>query len=247
MTRVLVPRTAVDGDVVRVDGADARYLVAVCRLGPGDTFTAACGPDEAMQVKIEAASRSRVVGRIVRRWSIQQTGLEVTLLQTILKARAMAWLVQKATELGAARIVPVVTERSVPRPDAEQASKMTERWARIAKEAAEQCGSFRVPAIMCQVPFAQAVSDLCGGNSLRILLHEQQGTPSLRDQLRDTAGGRVAIAVGPEGGFSPGEVRLAGEAGFRLASLGQYVLRAETAALSALAIVRYVLESKFPA
>jgi len=148
----------------------------------------------------------------------------------------MDLLVQKTSELGVARIVPVVTERSVARPDAEGADGKRARWEKIAREAARQCGRADVPEVAAPTPLADALAapDL---PPRRLALFEGERARSLRAELAETAPAPTALLVGPEGGLAPAEMAAARAAGFVPVGLGRLILRVETAAIVAVALV----------
>ena len=146
----------------------------------------------------------------------------------------MDFLVQKTSELGIARIVPVVTERSVARPDAEAGRRA--RWEKIAREAARQCGRADVPAVAAPVSLAEALA-ASGLPARRLALFEGETSRSLRAALVGAGPAATALLVGPEGGFAPAEVASAHGAGFEAVGLGDRILRVETAAIVAVALV----------
>ena len=151
----------------------------------------------------------------------------VTLYQAVPKGRHMDLVVEKATELGVGAIVPLRTEHGVVRLD--RGDGKVERWRRVALAAARQSQRLRVPEVREVIPFALAVEE--AGN-LGVLLHNGLGLPTLEEAI---PGGKISLFVGPEGGFSEGELGLAVEKGVGLASLGPFRLRSETAGMVAVA------------
>jgi 16S rRNA (uracil1498-N3)-methyltransferase len=236
--RVFVEREWIDGDRILLPERERHYLAGVLRLRAGDSFQAILDGEAEMNAVLEQAS-PRCVARIVGREKVtEERGPSITLLQAVLKAPRMSWLVQKATELGVSLLVGVVTERTVPRRGGAQ--ERASRWRTIAREAAEQCGATRLPRVEGALPYRQALAG-CEGQDLRLLLWEGKA-PHLRDALaRASNVERVCLAVGPEGGFTTGEVEAARAAGFIPVSLGSRILRSETAAIAALAILRFAL------
>lgn len=180
--------------------------------------------------------KPNAVAKILERRPVQEEkGLSITLLQAQLKAPRMAWLVQKATELGVNSLTLFISERTIPRP--KYGGDSLERWKTIAREAAEQCGATKLPQLEGPLPFSQ-VLESCEGDNLRLLLWEGEAPPLRGILHRVERAERIFLAVGPEGGFAPAEVEMAKVAGFTPVSLGKRILRAETAALAALAILR---------
>ncbi|MGZ6126354.1 MAG: 16S rRNA (uracil(1498)-N(3))-methyltransferase [Myxococcales bacterium] len=164
---------------------------------------------------------------------------DVVLVQALAKGEKMDLVIQKATELGAARIVPLATERSVVRLDAQRGISRAARWRRIAQEAARQCGRADVPAVDGPCGWDDVFA-LLGEDPERrgLLLDPDERGLRLGDAARGVA--RLLVAAGPEGGFSPAERGRALERGLLGVALGPLVLRSETAGRVALAVVLYV-------
>jgi 16S rRNA (uracil1498-N3)-methyltransferase len=163
--------------------------------------------------------------------------LRIMLGQALLKGDRMKFVIQKATELGVEKIIPLLTSRSVPVVEGERESLRRERWRRIAQEAAKQCGRSVVPEV-------EAIHELADffaqGEGARVMLWEDEPTP-LREVAKKIDPGRgITLLIGPEGGFSEAEVSAAQDQGFLVAGLGQRVLRAETATLSVLSIIQHL-------
>ncbi len=158
---------------------------------------------------------------------------EISLYQAVPKGGRMDLVVEKTTEVGVARIVPLVTERGIVEPG----SGKVERWRRVAAAAARQSLRMGVPEVLEPVPFAQAVRKAREGG---VLLHNDTALST----LEDVVGTPASLFVGPEGGWSEEEMRLALEAGLVLAQLGPYRLRSETAGMVAVARARAALESR---
>jgi 16S rRNA (uracil1498-N3)-methyltransferase len=156
------------------------------------------------------------------------------LLSAVPRGPRMDFLVQKTAELGVARIVPVLTERSVARPDAEAGRRA--RWQKIAQEAARQCGRADVPAVDAPVSLPEALA-LPGLPERRLALFEGEKGRSLAAALAGAAPTPTALLVGPEGGFAAPELAAATGAGFEPVGLGDRILRVETAAIVAVALV----------
>lgn len=161
----------------------------------------------------------------------------IMLGQALLKGDRLDWVIQKATELGVASIVPIISERVVARPRVERLGSQHERWQRIGLEAAQQAERWEVPDVHHPVELATWFSTARG--SLKLILSERSDADSLAriDVPQDTEG-RILLLIGPEGGWSPLERDQARAAGFTSASLGPRILRAETAALAALVILQ---------
>jgi 16S rRNA (uracil1498-N3)-methyltransferase len=214
-------------------GAHADHLARVLRARIGQEFDITTG-NEVRRGRVTAIAQDRVefeLGAAVPAPHIVQ----VTLALSIFKFDRMEWAIEKCTELGATRIVPVIARRTEDHLAA-AAAKRVERWRRIALQAAEQSRGVSTPEISPPLKLKDAVT-LAG--SLRILLYEAEPEVMLKDvfQPRSRDGG-VVLALGPEGGWADEELNLFLEEGWISASLGNRILRAETAAIAAMVIVQ---------
>jgi 16S rRNA (uracil1498-N3)-methyltransferase len=209
----------------------AHHAVHVLRLHAGDEITLFNGHGGEYAGRIAAIERLRVqVDVLAHRAVERETPLAVTLVQGVSAGEKMDFTVQKATELGVAAVQPVVAARSTGRITGERAALKRTHWQRVAIAACEQCGRNRVPQVLPVLPLAQ----FCTGSAAegtRLLLSPLAGL-GLRAAKLD---GAVALAAGPEAGFTAEEEALLAEAGFLPVRLGPRVLRTETAALAALA------------
>jgi 16S rRNA (uracil1498-N3)-methyltransferase len=161
----------------------------------------------------------------------------LTLGQAILKGDHMDWVVQKATELGVETIVPLITHRSVVRPQQARVANQTARWQRIAREAAQQSEQWQLPAVQTPMELQEFVTQ--SRATVRLILVERADGKRLADiQLPAGPAASLAVAVGPEGGWEAEELAMAREQGFQPVTLGTAILRSETASLAALAILQ---------
>jgi 16S rRNA (uracil1498-N3)-methyltransferase len=235
MTRLHLPELAAGR--VEIHGAGFHHLARVLRARRGDRVVLFDGAGREADAVVESIGDDALVLEVAAPREAITGGVSITLLVGLLKGEKMDWVVQKATELGVARLVPVVTDRAVVRLDEARAGARLARWARIAAEAARQSRRADVPEIATPVTLAEALA-AAPPHALRILCHEGEAAP-LAGALRPTP--ELVIGVGPEGGFAPDEVTAARDAGFSVVGLGPRVLRAETAALAALAIADHLL------
>jgi 16S rRNA (uracil1498-N3)-methyltransferase len=230
---------AVGASRVRFDAAEAHHLRRVLRLRAGAVVEATDGTGRLYTVRVAALEAEGGWGTIEARAEPErESPCAITLAQAILKGDRMSWLVQKATEMGVARIVPMETARVVARP-AGGAGARQARWERIAREAVKQCGRVVVPAIdppRALRDVAREISEhdaawVCweGGGRALVQAAEDVGAPA-----------RLLLLIGPEGGFTAAEVALAEAAGARLVSLGPRILRAESAGLAAVALCQFL-------
>jgi len=235
-----IERDAIRNGTVSITGPLARHLKGSLRVRPGETVWLGESGGPRYQVRITAASRDRLTGDILSESAPPvRPGPRLTLGFAVIDRNHMEWAIQKATELGVARLVPLLTARTVARPAAGRANHLRTRWQRIALEAAQQSMRWDIPIVMGLVSFDAWCAEP-GHDACRWLLWEAPGHTLLRDRLRGQARpDSVTLAIGPEGGFDASEVDLAGRHGFEVVSLGDRILRAESAVLAALAIVQY--------
>ncbi|MBI5906055.1 MAG: 16S rRNA (uracil(1498)-N(3))-methyltransferase [Deltaproteobacteria bacterium] len=247
MPTFLVERRKISGDTAVLEGTEAGHMLRSLRLSVGDGFHAFDEDGNRYRMRIlEATSRSLRAEILETLPPEPPPAVAVTLLVGLPKADKMDFILEKATELGASRVVPFRSSRTIPRVDPSDAGKRLFRWERVALAAAKQCGSGRVPEVTGIVPFADALR-IASGHDGRIVFYEGEGTFSLKRVLSGMPDGKsVALVVGPEGGFSADEVREAVAAGCRCAGLGSRILRVETAALAVLAMVMYHFGKESP-
>lgn len=233
---------AVAGDRVRFDREETRHLVRVLRLRPGEVVRVMDGLGSAFTVRLESLQGREAVGRILFRSDRHtESPCAITLAQGIPKGEKMEWIVKTVTELGAVRVVPLLTERVIVRLPLSRWRERQRRWQRVAKEAAKQCGRTVIP----QVEIVRTIDEfLAGGLVAELALclweGEQQGLRSILDSVSGTPASALLV-VGPEGGLAVEEVeRLRGH-GLRTAGLGPRILRTETAGPVGVAL----LQSRF--
>ena len=217
-------------------GGEAHHLTRVLRVEPGQRYE--ISDNEALYLaEVELAGKDRVVFRVIETLDPGGPEASVTLLASLVKFDRFEWMVEKATELGAAAIVPVNAARSE-KGLATGAARRVERWRKIALEGSQQCRRRRMPVICAPEDFAQALRRTA---QFRYLLDELPGAPALLSSLPPLGerppAASVAVLAGPEGGWTDQERSAAAGAGWRAVSLGRLILRAETAALAALAVI----------
>ncbi|MGZ4822645.1 MAG: RsmE family RNA methyltransferase [Terriglobales bacterium] len=234
MTRRRWLADQVSGDRAFLLGRNAEHLARVLRARAGQEFEISTG-DEVRLGRVLQVAEDRVefsLGEVVP----QREASRVSLLLAVFKFDRMEWAIEKATELGAAEIIPVIARRTEAHL-AKAAGKRAERWRRIAHEAAQQSRRIAPPNIHDPQPLKSA---LTLSADLRIVLAENESAVSLKDALTGNrkleTGNSVFLAIGPEGGWTDEELSAFAAAGWTSASLGPTILRAETAAIAALAI-----------
>jgi 16S rRNA (uracil1498-N3)-methyltransferase len=219
--------------MAELHGEDARHLARVLRAAPGQQYEISDNRSVWLAEIADAAS-GRVVFRVLKPVAAATMPLEVTLCAALIQFARFEWLIEKATELGAARILPVEAARTE-RGLLDASRKRTERWIRIAREASQQSRRVSAPEILPAVRFDRA---LAAGAGYRYFLEEGTAPPLLRVLPADRLPGAQALVIaGPEGGWTDGERQLAAAAGWQPVSLSPLVLRAETAAAAALALL----------
>jgi 16S rRNA (uracil1498-N3)-methyltransferase len=222
LPRLFVDQPLAPDGAVPLDGKPAHYLGNVLRLGEGDQLLLFDGESGEWRAMIEAATKKRLVLRVVEQVRPAEQLPELTLAFAAIKRAPMEWLIEKATELGVARLQPVITQRTV----VERLN--LERLRSIIIEAAEQCGRTKLPILS----EALKLDRLLGGETTLLFADETGGVP-MANALRN---GPATILIGPEGGFTPDERERILAAGARGVSLGPRILRAETAALAAVSL-----------
>jgi 16S rRNA (uracil1498-N3)-methyltransferase len=234
LTRVYVDAAPVTGAQLRLQGSAATHIARVLRLGRGAALTIFDGRGGEYAARIAELRKDTVLVDVGEHRKIErESSLSVTLAQGISRGERMDFVVQKATELGVRRIAPVTTERSVVRiEEGPAAEKRLRHWRAIAVAACEQCGRNRVPEIAPPQTLEAWLASLAS-HTVRLLLSVEGGSVSELPAASD-----LTLLIGPEGGLTDEEQRRAREAGFIGLRLGPRVLRTETAALAALAVLQ---------
>lgn len=244
MSRFYVPKEAIHGNRLLIDGREAHHILDVMRLKKLDKIVAFDGSGKEYVGFIKDISRKSISVEIVEtRTPLSRTTLKVALIQAIPKKEKMDYTVEKSTELGVHSIIPIVTKRTVPRWSEAKRHAHVERWRKIVKEASKQCGRTDVPRIEEVADFRDVVRKATDYD-LALIAALSDEALRLKDVLRNFNGGKLAIAIGPEGDFTPEEIRAATAAGFRLVNLGPRVLKSDTAGLAVLAMLNYEISSR---
>jgi 16S rRNA (uracil1498-N3)-methyltransferase len=226
---------AIEGGVAELRGEEARHLTRVLRVEAGQRFEISDNRS-AYLAEISEARGVRVVFKVIEPLESVEPPVLIELWASLIKFDRFEWIVEKATELGVERIVPVEAARSEKGLFA-ASQKRSERWERVARESSQQSRRVRTPEIAAAVRFEQAVKQ-AGAADFRYFLEENTAPPLLGELPgARSKSQRVAILIGPEGGWTDSERQLAHSAGWRPASLGPQVLRAETAAIAAISVL----------
>jgi len=237
------------GAAVSLPAHIGEQLLRVLRVRPGETITLLDNSGAAWEACVTALGPHEATARLLARSEPDvEPRVHVVLYQALPKYRKFDWVLQKSTELGVSAIVPLITRNSDVRPANRSGLAKVERWQRIVTEAAEQSGRTRVPQVLPVADLGDALQPTPDG-VLALMPYELERSRSLTEALRpwcEAPPREVRLVIGPEGGFDPEEVSLARTRGWDLVSLGPRVLRVETAATVALAIVLYALGETAP-
>jgi len=236
MTRRRWIADEVSGNRAFLIGTRAEHLSRVLRARIGQEFDISTG-NQVRRGRITSLSPQRVefeLGEVIP----SSDSLQVTLALSVFKFDRMEWAIEKCTELGAARIIPLIARRTEPHLAA-AAAKRVERWRRIAREAAEQSRQVSPPEISPPTKLQDAVALSA---STRVVLSEIEEQTSLKQVLQSHKAGDIVLAFGPEGGWTEDELKIFQHAGWTSAALGNTILRAETAAIAAMAVVAAELQ-----
>jgi 16S rRNA (uracil1498-N3)-methyltransferase len=235
-----------DGAQVALTPEQARYLVSVLRLAPGDALEIFDGQGarwsallalDALGAPVLASLEK--IERDAEDHAGRASALDVALAQALAKGDKLELVIQKATELGASRVIPFAAERSIVKLDEERGATKVVRWQKIAEEASRQCGRADVPAIDAPRSWGDLFAILADEPARRGVVLDPLAT-ALRLGEAALGADKLLLVVGPEGGFSPDELARAEQHGLMRASLGPLVLRTETAGLAALSVVQHL-------
>ncbi len=245
MPRFYIPPFAWNPDRLALDSAEAHHAVDVLRMKAGDRATVFNGEGTEAEVEVVKAGRQGVE---LRRLSLHKTpplACRITLGQAIPKGKNMELIIEKATELGVAEIVPILSERTVVRGTEAEHERKQHKWQRVVVEACKQCGQNWMPRVH---PARSPKAFFEGGAKYDLMLIASLQTDArpLKERLSEFGQGSrpksVLILVGPEGDFTPAEMSLAKSQGCRALTLGPIILRTETAALYCLSVLNHELQ-----
>jgi 16S rRNA (uracil1498-N3)-methyltransferase len=236
MPRIYLPAPVFLNNQISITDEKAHYLASVLRCGKGDCLIIFDGKGNCFRTTIVTADKREVVAEVAEKIPCNlESDLNITLVQGLLKGEKMDMVIQKTTELGVKEILPVITGRSQLRD-----TKKIARWRKIAEEASRQSGRSIVPVVHETVEFDNFLSahDSIHG----LVFYEEEGV-GLTEAVSSLIPHHSSffVLIGPEGGFTKEEITLAKEKGLIVTSLGRRILRAETAAISAVTLVQFLL------
>lgn len=239
MSRFYVTKNSIKGNKIIVSGKEAHHILDVMRLKFLDKVVVfdGTGMEYAGIIK-EVRGKSLTIEILEKRAPGREDIHPITLIQAIPKKDKMDYIAEKATELGVSRIIPVITARTIPEWNDSKKSGVVQRWQRIALEAAKQCGRRDIPQIGPVIDFKQAINEI-NDHGLKLLAALSDKAEKLSDSLKGYTSGKVAVAIGPEGDFTTEEIQAALTCGFKIISLGNLVLKSDTAGLALLAMINY--------
>lgn len=250
MGRFFVPDECIDGAFVRITGEAAWHIARALRTAAGEHITVADMHGGVYDCVTQSISDALVEARIL------SSGHENTeppyrahVYQALPKGEKFDTVVQKAVELGAFSVTPFISSRCVCRPDAASLAKKCARWEKISESAAKQCGRAVIPHIGSPMTFEEVIKAAAGAD-IPVFCYEGDGTKSLYQRLSEYRNNTavktpdIAVIIGSEGGFSPGEAAAAASAGLEPTGLGKRILRTETASGFVLSCLSYELEER---
>ena len=227
-------------DTIKITGSDAHHLMHVMRAKAGQLVTVVDDNGQVAAMEMVAFSDSAVTLQLKEHLAADtESPLKIMLAQCLLKADKMDMVVQKAVELGAVGVIPISSQNCVVRYDAKKGAARKDRWQKIADEAAKQCGRTALLKVRPIVTLGQFLADMQATDSSLVFFYENENEQSVKEYLRSLKAKQIVLLVGPEGGFSLDEAKLIEEAGGKSVTLGPRILRAETAALTAIAVTQY--------
>ena len=228
-------------DTIEITGADAHHLMHVMRARPGQEIIVVDDENQVARMEMTAFCETAVTLTLRERLAADtESPIQLVLAQCLLKADKMDFVVQKAVELGAVGVVPVRSQNCVVRYDAKKAAGRRDRWQKIADEAAKQSGRTALLSVEPVTDIADFLQqEAAAADTELIFFYENEQNQTVKDYLSRVTAKRIVLLVGPEGGFSLDEAKAVAEAGGHSVTLGPRILRAETAALAALAVAQY--------
>ena len=270
MPRFFVEPDQVSGNKIIIEGSDVNHITKVLRMKIGEELMVCDGTGLDYFCTIAKLDNDAVFCDVCNKWeSYSELPVKVTLFQGLPKADKMELIIQKTVELGVYEIVPVAMQRSIAKLDDKKAGRKIERWQSISESAAKQAGRGIIPKVTEPMSFAEALEYAKEMDSIIVPYENAKGISYTKEVIREAkaqseakaaetaaagassanetnaakACARLAIFIGPEGGFADSEIERAKEAGAKLVTLGNRILRTETAGMATLAILMYEFEA----
>lgn len=244
MHHFFVNQEQIQGNSVRITGSDVNHIKNVLRMKEGEQLLISDGTGKDYLCRLLAASEE-VLAEVLEVQESRELPSEIYLFQGLPKSDKMELIIQKSVELGVFRIIPVATRNAVVKLDAKKEESKRKRWQAISESAAKQSKRSIVPEIGGVISLKEAFQMVQDFDVKLIPYEHENGMAGTREELkRVKTGQKIAVFIGPEGGFDEGEIQMAKEMGVIPVSLGKRILRTETAGLCALSILGYHLEGK---
>ena len=238
----------ISGKEAYIEGPDWNHAANVLRVRPGEQVLLSAGEDWDYLCTVREVDRAgqRVLLSVLEEnRDIRELPVKISLYQGLPKSDKMELIIQKAVELGAARVIPVETARCVVKLDRKKAESKRSRWQAISESAAKQSGRSVIPEVAMPMPFAAALKEAADSDIRLIPYENAEGMERTRRILESVVPGqKIAVFIGPEGGFEETEIRRAEEAGFEAVTLGKRILRTETAGFVVLSLLMAQTEGK---
>lgn len=243
MARFFVTKDKISEDKIYIEGQDAHHIARSLRMAAGDEVVICDGEGKEYRCTLSKIRDEICECMVIENLNTStESPVSITLCMAYPKGDKLEVVIQKAVELGADRIIPFESSRCIKRPKAEKAEKQTARLQRIAEEAAKQCGRAKIPTVTQPMSY-QAMLDEATKSDISLFCYENEDGRTVKDILKSEERPKtISFVVGSEGGFSPEEVRLAEERGLVSVSLGNRILRCETAPSFVLSSISYEYE-----
>lgn len=240
MTRLLVSPKLLNENIIELDGDYHHKLFRVLNLKKNEKVELIDGCGNVVEAEISDLTKTKTTLKQINKNFIQKPKVEITLAQAIAKGERFDYVIEKVTELGITKIIPLITRRTVVKIPKDKMKSKLERWREIARHAIEQSGQAWLPEIEEPLGYKEFISSF-KPSRLNLFFYEEERERSLNDIWPSTAPESVSILIGPEGGFDPQEALLAKKANFLSLSLGDTILRTDTAPIVALSIIKFKL------
>lgn len=238
MKKIFLENNELQGDFIKVNSEESNHIMNALRHKIGDEIVVSNEDDKEYITEISDYSEGIITLKIKDIIPLQKSELEIILYQGLCKGDKMDFIIQKATEIGISSIIPIETMRTIVKLDLGKSGKKTERWQKIAAEAAKQSNAPFIPKIGSVTNIKEMINSL-EKDVKYILFWEEEKNLKLREALNKISEKRIAMIIGPEGGFDEKEVSLLKEKGVISVSLGEKILRTETAAIAASTCIMY--------
>ena len=244
MYQFFVTHQAIESDGIRITGPDVNHIKNVLRLKPGETICISDAAGREYTCRIAELTSDMVLAKIEDvQAASAELPVEVYLFQGYPKGDKMETIIQKTVELGVAKIIPVMTKRSVVRLDEKKAAKKQERFQAVALAAAKQAKRGVIPQILPVMSFSEALSLAETLDMILVPYENAEGVKASKKRIQEIAGHKsLGIFIGPEGGFDAEEIACIEDMGGHSITLGHRILRTETAGMTVMSIVMYELE-----